>query len=362
MRLEAVSFDALPGWAADDQDQSLQAFRQSCAAFARQPATRALGGQIGGQIGGGQAGGRIGAWRAACAAAGQVPAGAARRYFETWFRPYRVLDDGDAGGLFTGYFEPELHGSWQADARYRVPLYRRPPDLVTADLGKFFADLKGRQITGRVDGGRLTPYASRGEIDDGALAGQGLELMWVDDPVDAFFLQVQGSGRVVMADGQVVRVGFAGRNGRPYRSIGRELIERGEIAPENMSMQAIRAWLAARPDEAPALLRQNGSYVFFRILEGPGPIGAQGVALTPGRSLAVDRTYIPLGVPIWLDTTDPLDPEKPLRRLVVAQDTGGAIKGPVRGDLFWGFGARAAAAAGRMKSAGGYYLLLPKTR
>jgi membrane-bound lytic murein transglycosylase A len=232
--------------------------------------------------------------------------------------------------------------------------------LITADLGLFRKEWTGQMVIGRRVDGKFVPYPTRSEIDAGALAGKGYELLWVDDAVDAFFLHVQGSGRVVMEDGKVVRLGFAGRNGHSYVAIGRELIEQGAIPRERMSMQAIRAWLAAHPDQAGPVMASNPSFIFFRIIDGEGPIGAEGVPLTPGRSLAVDPEFVPLGLPIWLDTTDPLDPRQPLRRLVVAQDTGAAIKGPVRGDLFWGFGENAAARAGAMKQQGRYFLLLPK--
>jgi len=190
---------------------------------------------------------------------------------------------------------------------------------------------------------------------------KGLELLWVDSAIDAFFLHVQGSGRVEMTDGQIVRIGFAARNGRPYTAIGRVLIKRGAIAKEKVSMQTIRAWLATHAREAASIMAENPSYIFFRRLKNTNPMGAMGVGLTPGRSLAVDRTYIPLGAPLWLDTHDPLHARRPLRRLVIAQDTGSAIKGPIRGDVFWGFGRQAAQRAGHMKARGTYYLLLPKS-
>jgi len=230
---------------------------------------------------------------------------------------------------------------------------------VDDDLGQFRDTLRGERIAGRVEGGRLHPYPDRGTIDRGALAGRGLELLWVDDAVDAFFLQIQGSGRVTMADGSVIRVGYDGQNGHPYVAVGRVLIQRGIMTPEQVSMQSIRAWLAANPTAAPDLLRENPSFVFFRELTGDGPVGAQGVALTPGRSLAVDPRFLPLGAPMWLDVEDPRVAGDRIRRLVVAQDTGGAIRGPVRGDLFWGHGAAAEDAAGRMRSQGRYWLLLP---
>ena len=272
----------------------------------------------------------------------------------------------DREGLFTGYYEPLLRGSRTPDAAYRYPLYRRPPDLVSVDLGQFDPELEGRRIGGRVADGRLVPYADRAAIDRGALAGHGLELLWVDDPVARFFLEIQGSGQIRLVDGGATRVGFADQNGRPYRAIGKDLIEAGAIPREQMSMQAIRDWLEAHPAEAPATMARNPSYVFFAELPdlaaAAGPLGAQGVPLTPGRSLAVDRKFLPLGAPMWLDTTVPEpEGERPLHRVVVAQDTGGAIRGPVRGDVFWGAGPWAEHVAGHMKSPGQLYLLLPRS-
>ena len=210
---------------------------------------------------------------------------------------------------------------------------------------------------------RSKPLPDRAAIATGALAGAAPVIAWVDDPVDAFFLHVQGSGRIALAGGGMLRVGYAGKNGHAYVSIGRALIERGALARADVSLQSIRAWLAANPGEAAAVLALNPSYVFFRELHGEGPLGAQGVPLTPGRSLAVDRRFLPLGAPLWLDVmapaSDPAAADRRLRRLVIAQDTGGAIRGPLRGDLFWGFGAEAESVAGRMKHPGGYVLLLP---
>jgi membrane-bound lytic murein transglycosylase A len=187
-----------------------------------------------------------------------------------------------------------------------------------------------------------------------------LEIVWVDDPVDAFFLHIQGSGRVRMEDGSVIRLGYAGHNGHAYFAIGRELVRRGNMTVDQVSMQSIRAWMEIHSEQAADLMLLNPSYIFFKEIDGGGPIGAQGVILTPGRSLAVDRRYVPLGVPVWLDTADPLKPGKPWRRLMVAQDTGGAIKGIVRGDIFFGYGDTAAKQAGRMRQQGHVYLLLPR--
>jgi len=361
LSLAPVGFDGLPGWQEDDPSGALDAFRRSCGRLQRQDSGKALGGS------GGFAG-KVADWLPACAAAQRVAttADAARTFFQASFVPYRVTDRGQAEGLFTGYYEPLLNGARTNGGRYRHPLLKRPPDLVSVDLGRFAPELQGRRIAGRVADGRLVPYADRAAIERGALAGRGLELLWVDDPVDKFFLEIQGSGQVRLPDGSLVRVGYADQNGHAYRAIGKDLIELGAIPREQVSMQAIRAWLAAHPDQAPGMMAKNPSYVFFRELpadlaSAPGPQGAQGVPLTPGRSLAVDRKFLPLGAPVWLDATAPYpEGERPLRRLLVTQDTGGAIRGPVRGDVFWGAGPLAEHLAGHMKSAGRLFILLPR--
>ncbi|MBC8269611.1 MAG: murein transglycosylase A [Rhodospirillaceae bacterium] len=361
LALKKTTFNSITGWSGDRHDQAIGTFLRSCARFAKMPADLPLG----------AIGGVAGDWAVPCKAAAALPTGnteLARSFFEAHFQPYLATADGRPEGLFTGYFEIELKGSWLRKEPYTTPIYERPPELVDANLGDFNADLKGKRLSGKVVAGRFVPFDDRAAIEAGALAGRGLEMIWVDSPIDAFFLHVQGSGRVVMDDGSIVRIGFAARNGHGYRSIGRELITRGALSAERVSMQSIKAWLQDNPEEAAALMATNPSYIFFRVIDGAlkslgqqqGPIGAQGVPLTPGRSLAVDRGYFPLGIPIWLDTTDPLDPGAPLRRLVIAQDTGSAIKGPVRGDLFWGFGAEAATRAGLMKQPGHYFLLLPR--
>ncbi|MBE88153.1 MAG: murein transglycosylase [Rhodospirillaceae bacterium] len=286
---------------------------------------------------------------------------AARAFFQEWFRPYKVLGLEGSEGLFTGYFEAELTGSRRRQSSLQVPVYRVPRDHVTVDLGQFDRKLKGKRIVGRVVGRNLVPYYKRGSIDDGALKGQGLELIWADDTLDLFLLHIQGSGRVSLRDGSVMRVGFAGHNGHLYRSIGRALIRRGELHPGQASWPHIRQWVESHPEEARVLLAENPRYIFFRQMDGKGPIGAHGVELTPGRSLAVDRRYIPFGAPVWLSTQWPAEPSRPLERLMVAQDTGAAIKGPVRGDFFWGYGKEALRLAGKMKSRGVYFVLLPKS-
>lgn len=357
--LVRVSFGDLPGWETDRQDEALAAFRLSCAKVAALPPDQALtnGGALKQNH---SAFGRAGDWQAACRALPADP-GQVRQYLETWFVPYLASDNGQTEGLFTGYYEAELKGSRKKHGPYRHPVHARPKDLVTADLGLFRPEWKGQELGGRLEGGRLVPYPDRNEIEAGALAGKGLEFLWVDDPVALFFMHIQGSGRVVLDDGGTMRIGYAARNGHPYRAIGAVLAERGAMPREAVTMPAIRAWIAAHPGEAAALMGTNPSYIFFRTVKGEGPVGAQGVALTPGRSLAVDRRFLPYGLPLWLDTTDPLAPERPLRRLMVAQDTGGAITGPVRGDIFWGHGREAEERAGTMRQKGRYFVLLPKS-
>lgn len=355
LTLRPASFSDLPGWSVDRTADALPALLKSCDRLVKQPGDRALGPD--GMMG------RIGDWTGPCAAIAKLPAGdhvALRRTIESLFQPWVATDNGDAEGLFTGYYESALRGSFKRQGKYQTPLYKRPADLVMVELGEFRPNLKGERIAGRVVDGQLKPYADRKAIEAGALNGKGLELLYVDDPVDAFFLQIQGSGRVTLPDGSQIRIGYDGQNGQPYFAIGRELVARGALAKEDVSMQSIRAWLEANPAQAAAIMNTNPSYVFFRRLEGEGPLGAQGVALTPGRSLAVDRTFIAYGVPLWLDAQDPLEAKTRIRRLMVAQDTGGAIRGPVRGDVFWGHGADAEQRAGLMKSPGRYWLLLPK--
>lgn len=357
--LAPARFDQLGGWDEDDPTGALAAFRRSCSAWRPQPADRPLDSDA-------PWAGTVGDWRSVCAAAARVApgAGAARAFFTERFAPVAATNRGDAVGLFTGYYEPTLHGSRRRHGAYTVPLYTRPPELVEVDLGEFREELKGQRIAGRVVRDRLLPFADRAAIDTGALGGRGLELLWVDDAVDAFFLHIQGSGVVVMDDGSEMRVGYAAQNGHPYVAIGRVLVDRGAMALDEVSMQSLRAWLDAHPEEAAEVMADNPSYVFFRRLDTAGPLGAQGVVLTPGRSLAVDRSFHPLGVPVWLDATAPAaapgEADRPLRRLLVAQDTGGAIRGPVRGDVFWGPGDEAAEIAGKMKHEGLMWLLLPR--
>ena len=330
LTLMPAQYDQLAGWRDDSVAAALPAFLKSCAAVASRSATAALDGRTkSGDFG------TAGEWRPLCTAAEQLPTGddkAAREFFETAFVPLLAGNNGDSEGLFTGYFEITLNGSRQRGGPFQTPIYRRP-----SDPARF----------------------SRAEIEDGALTGQGLEILWVDNPIDAFFLEIQGSGRVRMPDRSIVRIGYDGGNGKPYVAVGRLLLERGVLPREQVTMASIRRWMAEHPKEGAELRRENPSFVFFREIVGDGPLGAQRVVLTAGRSLAVDRAFIPLGVPIWLEAQERFSAGK-FRRLVIAQDAGGAIKGPVRGDLFWGHGADAASGAGAMNARGHYYLLLPR--
>lgn len=339
--LRPVNWDELPGWERDDLIEAWPAFIRSCMALkSRQP------------------------WQQACWAAAQMSSHddtSLRKFFESWFRPYRVLNaDGSLDGLVTGYYEPLLRGSRVPTDVYRYPIYGAPDDLLTIEVDKLFPELKGERVRGRRENGRVVPYYTRAEIESGIPSLRGREILWVDDPVELFFLHIQGSGRVRLDNGEIVRIGYANHNGHPYRSVGRILIDRGELTLANASMQGIKQWGKDNPRKLPSLLAQNPAYVFFRELPaGPGgPIGALGVPITPRRSIAVDELSVPLGAPVYLVTSWP-NSSKPLKRLMFAQDKGSAIKGAVRADFFWGFGEDAAQLAGRMRQSGRMWVLLP---
>jgi membrane-bound lytic murein transglycosylase A len=342
-KLQPASWLDLPGWGRESLRESLAAFTRSCAVLEKQDP-----------------------WKAVCAGAPTLLPDASEReiasFFELNFEPYQVInaDDTDAG-MVTGYYEPLLHGSRVKSARFRYPLYAVPSDLLTIDLASVYPDLKGRRLRGRIVGNRVVPYYERGDIDRDTAPLKGAELVWVDDALDAFFLHIQGSGQVELENGERLRVGYADQNGYPFRSLGRALIQRGEIPAERASMQGIKDWARRNPRKLQEYLNTNPSYVFFRELprDLPGPIGALGVPLTAERSIAVDARVVPLGVPVYLATTWPNTTE-PLNRLMVAQDTGGAIAGAVRADFFWGFGDAAGNQAGKMRQAGKMWVLLPK--
>ena len=358
-----VRFSSLPGWDTDRLSEALLSFRRSCARLAGLDPDASLGGMPDGTpvL---AASTKVGTWAPVCAAAEALPDGddaAARRFFEKFLEAHPLSEGPFGRSLFTGYYEPEVAGSRRRGGVYQTPLYRRPANLVQAPTGP---DPLGERVRQRANGD-AAPLPARAEIVRGALHGKGLELVWLADPVDAFFLQIQGSGRVELPGGGVMRVGYAGTNGHSYVAIGRELVDRGLMELEQVTMQSIRAWLKAHPGQAEEIMNANPSYVFFReISDVPaelGAIGSLGVPLTPGRSLAVDREYIGLGMPVFVATSDPVD-ASPLQRLFMAQDTGGAIKGPVRADIFFGWGPDAAERAGLMKGDGSAWVLLPRLK
>lgn len=292
-------------------------------------------------------------WQAACDAARGWDGADAIRFFASHFVAVQV---GDGRGFATGYFEPEIAGSRTRSNRFAVPVYGVPTDLVEVDLSPFAADLAARRVRGRVENGQLVPYYDRAAIDAGALAGRGLEIAWAEDAVEFFFLQIQGSGRLRLPDGTVMRIGYAGQNGRDYVGIGRLLRDRGVLQPGEASMQGLMTYLRRQPDGGAAVMRENPSWVFFRELTGPGPLGALGLPVSPRASVAADPAFVPLGAPVVLAMD-----RAEASGIWVAQDTGGAIRGANRFDTFWGAGADARAIAGGMSARGSALILLPRT-
>jgi len=342
-KLQPVTWQDLPGWMDDDMQPALSAFITSCPSLRKHPE-----------------------WLAACQEAQEVDLQdglAVRNFFQSRFIPHRLNNpDGTDRGLITGYYVPDLMGSRTPTERFRYPILGVPDDLLVIDLGALHPDLKGRRLRGRLDGRRVVPYWSRAEIDAGQAPLEGKELFWVEDPVELFFLHIQGSGRISLPDGERIMVNYADQNGHPYRSIGKLLLESGALTRDQMSLQNIKAWGKQHPEQVKRLLGENPSYVFFASAgeDLTSPPGALGYPLTPERSLAIDPSAIPLGAPVFIATTWPYS-SQPLQRLMVAQDTGGAIKGTVRADFFWGLGNEAGARAGRMKQEGRLWVLLPRS-
>ena len=348
-----ASWSDLPGFANDRIVDAWPAFLAGCRALANGERTAAT-------------------WRAPCSAAEAVDGSneqAVRAFFASHFRPYAIAyPDGSRDGLVTGYYEPSLAGSRVERDGFRVPLYGVPDDLLVVDIASQHPELRDRRVRGRVEGRRVVPYWSRADIERGRANASAKTLAWVADPLDAFFLQVQGSGRIALDDGSVMRVGYADQNGHPYRAIANVLIERGEMTLEQASMQSIRDWARRHPQRVAELLDHNPSYVFFRVVAPPvpgsldasidGPLGSLGVPLLSQRAVAVDARAVPLGTPVWLATSRPSDGAA-IERLVMAQDTGGAIRGAVRADYFWGRGDAAASEAGRMRQRGRLWMLWP---
>jgi len=340
-RYEETPFTAIPGWQDAGFAPGLRAFGAGCARIAQPHPLRRVCDDL--------------------LAAPPRDEAAARRFVEGSFSAWSVVSaDGAAEGLITGYYEPVLAGSRARSDRFRHPVYGVPPDLVAVDLESVNPDLKGMRLRGRLEGNRLLPYWSRSEIE-GKKPFRAPVLAWVEDEVELFFLQIQGSGQIELAGGERLRLGYADQNGHPYRSMGRYLIDRRELTLENASMQGIKAWATANPGKLREALDSNPSYVFFRETPGAagGPVGTLGAPLSGGYSIAVDARSVPLGAPVFLDTTMPLS-SQPLQRLVAAQDTGGAIRGAVRADMFWGTGNEAGALAGRMRQQGRMWILWPR--
>jgi membrane-bound lytic murein transglycosylase A len=354
LALRLVAFSELGGWSEDDHAEALHAFKRSCVEIMQNGRSFARDVRFGGSRD---------AWLEVCRKAQTARDG--REFFEREFHAYRVQDEARPEGLFTGYYEPLAQGSLTRSDEYQVPIYRKPPDLAELDAA---AQARLGLKYGRVAKGAATPYPARKAIEQGALAGQGLELVWLKDWADAFFIHVQGSGRVALPDGNFMRLAYAGKSGRHYTGIGGVLVDEGALSRDDMSMQAVRRWMTAHPEAARELMWRNESFIFFREVEAAdrdlGAPGAQKVPLHPRRSLAVDRGVWAFGTPVWLDLEVPSGPKaalQPFRRLMIAQDTGTAIKGLARGDVYWGWGEDAAMTAGHMKSPGVMTVLLPKS-
>lgn len=351
--LERLSLASLSDWPNDNHAEALQVFSRSAAVmqahFERQDRKPRYAGEWAD-------------WHRVCEMATSASNG--RSFFEDEFVPFRVIDAVRPQGLFTGYYEPLADGSLTPGDGYEVPMYGKPADLEAFGL-EVEKDHGFRY--GRRKQGKPVPYFTRREIEEGALKGRGLELVWLKNWVDAFFIHIQGSGRVALPDGGTIRLAYAAKSGRPYTGIGRVLVDRGELREADMSMQSLRRWMTENPAAGRELMWENKSFVFFRrvVVEDPnlGAPAAGGVNLTPLRSLAVDRTIWPFGLPVWLSLMAPSGPNaslEPFRRLMIAQDTGSAIKGHARGDVYWGWGEKAALTAGHMASPGEMIVLLPK--
>ena len=349
--LQAAAYQDLPLWQQDQLAEIRPALKRQCRRLALLPLDTALGGAGLAQTYGGKAG----HWADLCTALLALPASAdLHAFFQARFQPYRV----GGSALVTGYFEPTLAGALHQGGRYQIPVLARPPDLAQA----LVPDAQGRPILGRRVEGRIVPYATREQIEAGALGAQARPIAWLASRADLFFAQIQGSARVQLQEGGVLRLAFDGRNGRPYTPVGRVLVDQHELAAGDVSMQTIRAWLDAHPAQADAVMDRNESYIFFKVAPDAdpsiGPNGAMGVALTAGRSAAVDRAFVPLGAPVFVASTVP--DGRIWDHLVLAQDLGSAVAGQARVDIFWGVGRDAADRAGRMHQAGSLWLLLPR--
>ena len=360
IQLNPVSFSKLPGWSKGDLRPSFTAFQTSCKVFLNADPNKKVGSDFIHL--------KARDWLPACKVAMQPNAPHTnkqiRSFFQTWFDVVEFHDGKPVQGLFTGYYMSSLKGSLIKTEQYNVPIYGMPEDLVSMQLNAFDPKAKNRKFIGRVDGKhQFIPYYTRAEIEKGALAGKAPIIAWVDSQVDRLFLEIQGSGVIELSDGSLLYVGYVAENGATYRSIASVLIKQGVMTRDNASMQHIRRYLKEHPEEVESILNQNKSFVFFGKSKQGAAYGSQGTTLTPGYSMAVDLKWVPMGTPVWLNTTRPeLHTEKthPFQRLMIAQDTGGAIRGAVRGDVYWGPGEKAITIAGKMKNPGQYWMLLPK--
>ena len=348
LSLTSTGFDALAGWEREDFSSLLPVLRQNCHRLTQLPPETPLGGAETLPYGR-----EAGDWSAACAALETTTD--TRTYLQTWFQPYTV----DAKAFYTGYFEPQIEASLTRGGPYQTPVYGRPKDLVRTKA------INGQMVTGRWENGQFKPYYDRAQIDGGVLNGQGLEIAWLKSPVDLFFLQIQGSGRLILPDGSQIRMGYDGKNGQPYVPLGRVLVQDNELASSAVSMDSIKAWLETHPDRMMATMERNPNYVFFRRDDGSlaqGATGAFGVPLTAGRSVAIDRSMIPFATPLWVETKLPDAKGQPAlwQHLVLAQDIGTDIKGAGRADLFTGWGAFAQYVAGNLHKGGRMVILLPR--
>ncbi len=356
--LHKISFGRLAHWQQDDQSQAFIAFKKSCAEIlTRDPNTAfsAIPESKTNQT-----------WQTICLAANKISnpdKKTAQQFFEVWFTPYSVKDNFNPKGFFTGYYLPLIHGSLKKTKHYTVPIQGTPADLVKVNLELFNPTLANKVIVGQLKNNTLAPYPDRAAINNGALNKNAKVLAWADNVIDVFFAQIQGSALIELPNHQQLMMGYASSNGRMYTPIGKVLAARNAIAKKDISMQTIRSWLEQHPEQMMDVLNQDASYVFF-MLRPKGPMGTEQVPLTAQRSLAIDTRYMPLGAPVWLSTQVPVPGDvkqwAPYDRLLIAQDTGGAIKGAVRGDIFWGAGDEAAFSAGHMQQSGRYWVLLPK--
>lgn len=356
LRLAKTDYQNLPGWGTDNHQQALATFKNSCQEILRLNPYLNFSSL--------PYSGKNSDWQNVCVAASQLTnpnEKEAKQFFEYWFQPFAVKNFFNPYGLFTGYYLPLLQASEKKSAHFSVPIYALPTDLAKIDLGLFHPEWRGRILVGQVKNNNLYPYPSRADINKGSIAKNTPVLFWSNNLIDVFFLQIQGSGIMQLQNGKKILIGYAGNNGQPYSSIGKFLVKYKDLDSEQISLQSIRTWLNQHPDQINTLLDQNPSYVFFKKLPNQVPLGTEQVPLTPQRSLAIDSTYLPLGIPLWLDTT--LDSEKNkilFQHLLIAQDTGSGTKGVVSGDIYWGSGMDAENIAGHLKSRGRYWVLLPR--